>query len=196
VRAQNVAGSAGQTVNVEIYVDSALANLAGAQLTVQYGSIGTVQASSITKGPLIGDSNWTAAVNDLNPGEVTLGAVGATPQTGPGLLATVPMQIASTTPPGSYGITLSSVVLLDTQGKRIASQALSGLLTVSPPAPIVPGDVNNDQAVTVADATLALRAAVGLATLNSQQQAAVDINGDGSVDVRDATLILRKAVGL
>ena len=60
----------------------------------------------------------------------------------------------------------------------------------------LPGDVNGDGKVNLLDATLALKAAVGLLTLTPAQSAAADIDGGGKVDIRDATLILRKAVGL
>jgi hypothetical protein len=58
------------------------------------------------------------------------------------------------------------------------------------------GDVNGDKKVNVADATLLLRAAVGLVTLNADQKKAGDVNGDGKLNVSDATLALRFAVGL
>lgn len=60
----------------------------------------------------------------------------------------------------------------------------------------VKGDVNADGKVTVADATILLRASVGLVTLTAAQQADGDMNGDGKVDLKDATQALRKAVGL
>jgi hypothetical protein len=58
------------------------------------------------------------------------------------------------------------------------------------------GDVNNDGKVNVQDATLVLRAAVGLVTLSPAQAAAADVITDGKVNVSDATRILRMAVGL
>jgi hypothetical protein len=58
------------------------------------------------------------------------------------------------------------------------------------------GDVNGDGKVNVGDATLLLRAAVGLVTLAADQKTRADVNGDGKVNVSDATLALRFAVGL
>ena len=58
------------------------------------------------------------------------------------------------------------------------------------------GDVNGDGQVTVVDAVLALRAAVGLESLTSEQARAGDGNGNGSLEVSDVVLILRRAVGL
>lgn len=61
---------------------------------------------------------------------------------------------------------------------------------------VLAGDLNGDGRVNVADATLALRFAVGLATPTAAQLAAGDLNHNGKIDVSDATRILRKAVGL
>lgn len=58
------------------------------------------------------------------------------------------------------------------------------------------GDINADGKVTVADATLALRASVGLLTLTLTQTEQADVTGDGKVTPADATTILRLALGL
>lgn len=58
------------------------------------------------------------------------------------------------------------------------------------------GDVNNDQKITSADATLSLRAAAKLITLEEEQNTAADVNGDLKVTSADATLILRYAAKL
>lgn len=60
----------------------------------------------------------------------------------------------------------------------------------------LPGDVNTDGVVNVADAVLVLRIAVGLYLPQDAQKAAGDINEDGEVSVADAVLILRKSVGV
>ena len=70
-------------------------------------------------------------------------------------------------------------------------------VTVDPPAPAVAlGDINADGKVNVADATLALRIAVGLLKPDDNQKAAGDVNKDGKVDLKDTTLILQVAVGV
>ncbi len=58
------------------------------------------------------------------------------------------------------------------------------------------GDINGDKKIEVADARLALRAAVALETLDEVQQKAGDVDGNGEVEVADARKILRYAVGL
>ena len=60
------------------------------------------------------------------------------------------------------------------------------------------GDVDGDNAITAADARLALRAAVGLEAYghNSKEYKACDVDFDGQITAADARLILRAAVGL
>ena len=62
--------------------------------------------------------------------------------------------------------------------------------------PVVKGDVNGDGKVGADDARTALRAAVGLETLDEKQKKAADVDGDGEITVADAREILRKATGL
>ena len=66
---------------------------------------------------------------------------------------------------------------------------------VTPPAPKL-GDVDLDGEVTVADALLTLRAAMGLIGLTGEQQALADVDASGAVDAADALMILRAAMGL
>jgi hypothetical protein len=76
-------------------------------------------------------------------------------------------------------------------------------------SPIVPGDVNGDGQLTLSDAVLALRMAVGLITPTSQQIEAGDVApkpgtgpkagapyGDGRITIADVVRLLRKVVGL
>ena len=58
------------------------------------------------------------------------------------------------------------------------------------------GDVDGDKSVSAADARLALRASVGLETLNTTQKKAADADKDTNITAADARLILRASVGL
>ncbi|MBR4636695.1 MAG: choice-of-anchor J domain-containing protein [Clostridia bacterium] len=62
--------------------------------------------------------------------------------------------------------------------------------------PMLLGDVDLDGEVTVSDALLAMRYAMGLVELTEQQLDQLDVNFDGEYDLVDATLILRYAMGL
>lgn len=55
-------------------------------------------------------------------------------------------------------------------------------------------DVNLDNSVTVADATLLQKYVVGIATLTDDQKLLADCNGDGVINVRDATYIQKTIV--
>ncbi len=58
------------------------------------------------------------------------------------------------------------------------------------------GDVNFDDQITVSDARLLLRLAVGLEQKNFVIEGVGDVNGDTEVTVADARLVLRASVGL
>lgn len=56
------------------------------------------------------------------------------------------------------------------------------------------GDIDLDNSVTVADATLLQKYVVGIATLTDDQKLLADCNGDGVINVRDATYIQKTIV--
>lgn len=60
----------------------------------------------------------------------------------------------------------------------------------------VHGDADGDGAVSVSDALMALRHAMGILTLGESAASACDIDQDGSVTVADALSILRFSMGL
>ena len=58
------------------------------------------------------------------------------------------------------------------------------------------GDIDGNDKIEATDARLALRASVGLETLDGAQTKAADVDKSGKVDATDARFILRAAVGL
>lgn len=58
----------------------------------------------------------------------------------------------------------------------------------------ITNDIDFDNSVTVADATLLQKYVVGIATLTDDQKLLADCNGDGAIDVRDATYIQKTIV--
>ncbi len=88
--------------------------------------------------------------------------------------------------------------------KRIFSSLLTAALLVcllpglsaSAAVRLSAGDVDFVDGVTVQDARLALRKAVGLEKFTPEQALNADADRDGEITVTDARLILRKAVGL
>ena len=63
-------------------------------------------------------------------------------------------------------------------------------------SPVIPGDVDGNGTVTIADAILALRCSMGLLSLTPEQLSAGDMNGDGTITIADAVTLLRAAMGL
>ena len=69
------------------------------------------------------------------------------------------------------------------------------------PEPGIPGDVNGDGAVSIADAVLAMRLTMGIIGEEELENGGIvasnaDFNGDGSIDISDAMLIARAALEL
>jgi hypothetical protein len=57
------------------------------------------------------------------------------------------------------------------------------------------GDLNHDDAITPADATIALRLATGSCPCDAATLAAADVSGDGRITSLDALMILQAAAG-
>ncbi|MBQ7061484.1 MAG: Ig-like domain-containing protein, partial [Clostridia bacterium] len=64
------------------------------------------------------------------------------------------------------------------------------------PVAYIPGDVDMDGSVTVTDALIALRFAMGIVSLSDLQQEIGDMDADGTVTVTDALTILRIAMSI
>jgi subtilisin family serine protease len=142
---------------------------------------GTSQATPVVSGlaaliwSLKPDFTADQVKNVIEKTAVDLGPAGRDPDTG-------------------YGLVDAEAALAS-----IAAPANGGSGIVAPPATIA-GDLNGDGATNVADATLALKIAVGLVQPTASQIAAGDVypagSPDGVVNVSDATRILRSSVGL
>ena len=61
-----------------------------------------------------------------------------------------------------------------------------------PEPPVDPGNVNNDQSVTLADAILALKITCGADTGDENVKAGADVNGDGKIGIEEVIYILQK----
>lgn len=151
-------------------------------------------------------------------GDTVIGYADCTPTDGSGD-PLVPSDPASTsiTPGSAGGDAFSLAWALDSNGAPVslayadfvrvtcAVNAVSNLGSpvstevdaVSLVRPRVPGDVDYDGAVTLADACLALRAAHGVADLSGEQEIRADVTGhDGIPTLADVAGIARTAAGL
>lgn len=61
---------------------------------------------------------------------------------------------------------------------------------------IVLGDLNNDSKVNLEDSMISLKGAVGILTLDKEQEKVADVNADGKINLQDAVIILKRAVGI
>lgn len=70
-------------------------------------------------------------------------------------------------------------------------------VTVDPPAQgYVPGDLDGDRRVTVADAIRSHKLIAGLVPASDLGRSGADVDCDGQADVRDVLLLLRRVAGL
>ncbi|MGQ9524748.1 MAG: carboxypeptidase regulatory-like domain-containing protein [Armatimonadota bacterium] len=95
---------------------------------------------------------------------------------------------------GENVIAIKGYKALGQGGFRNWRPLLTPLAAPSGPTEVLPGDANADGQVTVADAVLVLRAALGQCELDAVQILAGDIDCDGELSVADAVRILRKAL--
>lgn len=89
--------------------------------------------------------------------------------------------------PGTYTLRLTS--------KDKAGNTSQAQVSFTVELPVLPMDLNGDGRVSIPDATLALRIAIGLLKPTPRQLLAGDLNKDGKISVPEVTQILRKAVG-
>lgn len=61
--------------------------------------------------------------------------------------------------------------------------------TTAPPVSVILGDANGDGIITIADATLIQKVAVGFEALSDKYTKASDVDGNGIINVKDATYI-------
>lgn len=68
--------------------------------------------------------------------------------------------------------------------------------TTAPPVSVMLGDANGDNLITVANATLIQKSAVGLDTIADKYIKAADVDSNGTINIKDATLIQKHIVGI
>lgn len=61
--------------------------------------------------------------------------------------------------------------------------------TTAPPVSVILGDANGNGIITIADATLIQKVAVGFEALSDKYTKAADVDGNGIINVKDATYI-------
>ena len=110
--------------------------------------------------------------------------------------------VSSASDPGSLYLintrTAEATLVMDNVGQ------VTSMFTYTPadfepgpePPEFLPGDVDQDGSITVADALIAMRYAMGLTDLTPEQLELAEMDGDGTVTISDALIIMRMAMGL
>ncbi|GAB6275133.1 MAG: hypothetical protein STSR0004_19980 [Peptococcaceae bacterium] len=189
VEAGKKCGPPGAEIKVPITIQNAN-GMAGAQFDLNYKPEVAV-ATAVEIGDLVKDFMLAANLSEAANGKVRIGLVGAKGVTGNGTLVVVTFKLT-----GKMGdktpLKILNLELNDEKGNPIKAAVKDGEVGIC----LTCGDVNGDEKVSAADATLTLRAAVGLQKLTYEQICAANVNCDQKITAADVTLILRKAVGL
>lgn len=192
IRVENAAGPPGGVATVVISADANVKTVAGVGLNIRFDSRLRLSAQDVSAGDLLAEP--LTAFN-AEAGQAILGFVSTRDSSGPGVLARLGFHIPRDAVPGqTFSVELVSADVNDAAGNVLPVNVQSGVVSVVTARRR--GDVNGDGLVNIADATLALRAAVGLISPTQEQAAAIDVNNDGRAAISDVTLILRAAVGL
>ncbi|MCF8242390.1 MAG: hypothetical protein K9J16_13480 [Melioribacteraceae bacterium] len=181
--------SSNPAINIPVYVED-LTNegIISYQFTVQFDP-SLLNATDISLENTISDiSDWTVLPNTTNPGEIRVGAFGATPIEGSGKL--VDLIFEPTGDEGETELTFSEFIF--NSGMPNANTT-NGYLNIMLG---MCGDANEDGTVYAQDAAFTLQHAIELITLTEQGQVNADVNMDASVGAWDAALILRHVIEL
>ena len=199
----------GDIISVDIMMDEKVKNVAGIQLTVEFRESTVAGApplvalenpqkpgsgeADLTRGPKLPVGAFVMSDARM-AGKLRLAVVYIEGFSGPGQLVSFRLSIPANAPHGAkYILKLKDVVANDSYVSPIELNVKDGSVTVVPP---VRGDVNGDGKVTISDATIALRIAVGINRASDYQLRVGDLNGNGKIDVSDTVRILCAAVGI
>jgi len=182
-------GPPGGNTTVPISIKNA-AGMAGAQFELRYDPKVAVATKAIP-GDLVKDFQFIVNFNEAEKGEIAVALAGTKGVTGDGELCLLTFSLKGKVG-DSTSLQIKDLLLSDEKGAEILACPEDGEIKIS----LICGDVNNDKRVTAADATLTLRAAVGLENLTYEQKCAANVNCDQRITAADVTLILRYAVGL
>ncbi len=137
---------------------------------------------SVDKVTLTDSSNFSLSING---GNNPLGSLPVSIPAGENRTVTVTFM-------PSTGRSLSANLVIGSSDPDVA-EIRAVLLGNDPP---VPGDVNGDRTVTLADAILALQIAAGVTPAGQAVTNTADINNDGRIGMAEAIYILQKMAGL
>jgi len=123
------------------------------------------------------------------------GVVSASPPSADNAYSVGTVVTLTATPATGYSFTGWSGDLAGTANPTMITMDADKTVTaIFTPSTTIPGDVDGDGIVTMLDALLSARAAVGMTTLTGSQFQGADVNHDGTITMMDVLLIARIAV--
>ncbi|MGQ9524814.1 MAG: dockerin type I domain-containing protein [Armatimonadota bacterium] len=203
----NVSALPAERANVNVVLDANVRGVTSAQFVLDFSRASSESPPTlyppkdmtgmaevrVTLGPIVPAETLVSASARVR-GQVSVGLVGVSPFSGPGVMVTIPLQVSWKASPGvAYELLLRDVLLYAEDGSSVPVQVRNGALTV---AALLAGDASGDGIVDVRDVMDVLHIAVGLVDATPAQLMAADVTKDGRVTVLDAQYILRMARGL
>ncbi len=187
----------GSTVEIPIYItDITNKNILSYQFQIDFNTPNnflTVSDTVITSGTLSSQSGWTVLANTTVPNRITVGAFGANPLTGQGMLLKLKFRLSPTAIKGQYSnlnfsnftFNAGTPTVLTTNGKIIVKTKVCG-------------DADENGIVQAYDASLVLREVLSMNNppLTQQGKENGDVDENTLLQAYDAALILRHAIGL
>lgn len=142
----------GGLVNIEVKVDGKAVGVAGAQLVLKFGNIGSVEKDRVKYGVV--PAGGILVVNTDVPGQVSLAVASASGGNGPGTLFTIPLRLKPDLAQGVYPLTISQINLVNEAGQSLPLNPIDGEIAVGPapeaaltvvaePASVLAGQVVN-----------------------------------------------------
>ncbi|MCH7496044.1 MAG: hypothetical protein IH825_08160, partial [Candidatus Marinimicrobia bacterium] len=167
--------------------------ISGIQLVLKYDStlIDTGAVVFIDNTSLLSGTDWTMEFNPSTPGSTAIALTGTDELTGADTLFNIILR-------GKSGVQRGTGTELSF-GRAMFNEGLD-VLAIAEPVQIAVGfpfgDITGNGEVTAFDASFVFRYALGLITLNEQQQKIADVSGETLITEFDVSLILQFVVGL
>jgi alpha-tubulin suppressor-like RCC1 family protein len=192
-----VAGFPGTSVTIPIAVTELIPSIKVFDLTLDVTAPPGAPALTPTFYPGDQTAGWPLLADPNNPWHVSLASANGIGS--PAQLLRLNVQVDPSTAEGTlYSLSVHSAAYSDASGQTLAvasTDTVPGRLEVIACVESAIGDVNHDGNVSLGDAILALRMAVGIdLPPNLCVKTAADINCDGKVQLSDVSAILRKGI--
>jgi len=126
--------SPGRVVNLVVQLTTPGVAVAGAQVTLKFGDIGSVVKDAVRYGVI--PAGGVLVVDTSTPGQVTVSVMATSAAAGPGDLFTIPVRLRLDVPEGEYPLEITAAQITGEAGEAIDAVLVPGVLKVvaGPPA--------------------------------------------------------------